>query len=113
MGWILTYQSLQRGGRDLALGTVVLLDFGLLAVLVAFYWKIYRDANTRVGEEGLSQPSLHGLKEIRWSEVRQIRQVGFGLHVSSERTRIVLTPFAYKEPERFARLVLGQLEAEQ
>jgi hypothetical protein len=111
MGWILTYQSIQGIGSDLGLGTVVLLDLGLLAMLVGFYWKIYRDANTRVGDEGISQPALYGSKKIRWSEVRQIRRVGFGLHVSSERTRIVLTPFAYKEPERFARLVLGQLKA--
>jgi hypothetical protein len=86
-----------RGGWNWPL--VIACDAGCLFVLLALYWKIYCDAKTELGEAELSRPSVFGLRRIRWSEVVRVKIVGSGCHVFSKNTKIVLSPYAYRDPD--------------
>jgi hypothetical protein len=71
----------------------------ILCVLGAFFWKLYCDANTELGEKELRRPGIFALRRIRWAEIVTVKQVGFGYHVISKDNKIVLSPYAYKSPE--------------
>jgi hypothetical protein len=90
-------------------GTVILLDVGLAATLVALYWKLYCDANTEIGENELCRPSIFGRRRIEWLEVTRVDKVGFGYHIYSGKTRIVLTPHAHRNPESVVALLRSRV----
>jgi hypothetical protein len=66
VGWALTRQIWQESARGMPIGggrswhAVLLLDVGLLVILAALYWKMYRDAKTQFGREELRQPTIFG-----------------------------------------------------
>jgi hypothetical protein len=92
-----------RGGWNWT--TVIGCDVGCLFVLLAFYWKMYCDAKTEIGEAELSRPSIFGPRRIRWSEVVRVKIVGFGCHILSKDKKIVLSPYAYRDPDSVVSLI--------
>jgi hypothetical protein len=91
--------------------SVVLMDIALLGMLIGLFWKMYRDGKTQFGQEELSCPNIIGGKKIRWSDVTRIERVGFGYHIYSQNQKIVVTPYAYKQPESILRLIQTRLAA--
>jgi|SRR5208283_287598 len=91
----------------------IIWDAGILCVLCAFFWKLYCDANTEMGETELRQPSIFGLRRIRWAEIDRIKQVGFGYHVFSKDNKIVLSPYAYKSPESIISVLKSRIQSNQ
>jgi hypothetical protein len=70
---------------------------GLVMALLALYWKIYRDAFTSIGSNGVSQPGLRGIRTITWSEITRVKSLGsLGFHIHSGRKTIAITAYAYK-----------------
>jgi len=89
--------------------SVVLMDIVLLGMLIGLFWKMYCDGKTQFGQEELSCPNVTGWKRIRWSDVTRIDRVGFGYHIYSQNQKIVVTPYAYKQPESVLRLIRTRL----
>ncbi len=80
---------------------VAAFDVGFAVALLALYWKIYRDANTKITSDGVAQPSLRGIRAIAWSEITRVKTLGsLGCHIHSGRTKIVITAFAYTKPAK-------------
>ena len=74
-------------------------DLFCLLMLWALIWKIYCDANTEIGSEQLSQPSVFSRRTIRWNEVTGVKVFGaVGYHILSGRKKIVVTSYAYSNP---------------
>jgi hypothetical protein len=62
-----------------------------------------------VGEETLTQPGILGARVIRWKDVTEVRQVGYYCHVVSGKKKIVLSPYAYRNPESIVTMVLSRV----
>lgn len=87
---------------------VIGVDLICCSGILAVYWKIYADANTAISSSGINRPSLLGPKYIAWSDVTEIQVVnGFGFHVLAGTRKIIITPYAYHEPEQVIEM-LGQ-----
>jgi hypothetical protein len=91
----------------------IIWDAGSLCVLCAFFWKLYCDANTEMGETELRRPGIFGLRRIRWAEIARVKQVGFGYHVVSKNNKIVLSPYAYKSPESVISTLKSRIQSGQ
>jgi hypothetical protein len=100
-----------RGGWNWTL--VIVWDTGCLFLLLAFYWKIYCDANTEIGEAELCRPSIFGPRRIRWSEIVRVEKVGFGYHIFSKNKKIVLSPYAYRYPDSVMSLLRARIASEK
>lgn len=89
----------------------IIWDAGSFFVLGAFFWKLYCDANTEIGEKELRRPSIFGLRRILWSEIDRVKQVGAGYHVISKDNKIVLSPYAYKSPESVISMLFSRIQS--
>jgi hypothetical protein len=105
VAWYFTVQVYRERAQGLPVRggwswpAIIALDAGCLATLLALLGKIFRDANTIIGETELSQPRLFGHSRIiRWTEVTSVKIVRFGVHVLSDDEKIILTPYAYSNP---------------
>jgi len=77
--------------------TIAAFTVGLAIALLGLYWKIYRDAYTSIGSDGVSQPGLRGIRTIAWSEITRVKSLGsLGFHIHSGRKKIIVTAYAYK-----------------
>jgi hypothetical protein len=91
---------------------VAAIDFACLTGIAALYRKIYRDACTIFGPQGLSQPALFGGSQtIAWSDVTKIKIFGgTGFHIFAGKRRIVVTPYAYARPDDVVELLRVNIE---
>jgi hypothetical protein len=76
----------------------ILMDIAFLAILVGMFWKAYGDWKTIITEEEIIRPRLLRMRVISWSEVTYITGFGAGIHIHAPAQKIVITPYAYKEP---------------
>ena len=91
---------------------VIGIDVMCLICLFAVIWKIYCDANTEIGTEHVSQPSILGKKTIRWSDVSDVQIFGgVGYHVIAQSKKIVVSPFAYLNPTTVIATLNQQIES--
>jgi hypothetical protein len=65
---------------------VAAVDFGCVLAFASLLLKIRWDTTVVLDDTGLARNSLRGVCRIRWSEVRRIEQVGFGLRVEGHET---------------------------
>jgi membrane protein implicated in regulation of membrane protease activity len=78
---------------------VFTLDFICVLLTAALYWKIYYDSKTTIDDNEIYQPSLFGTRTISWSKVTKIEVFGgAGYHIYAGDKKIVITPYAYKNP---------------
>ena len=66
---------------------------------IALLWKIYCDYKTEFTEEAVIRPALFRVRVIRWADVIDLKvfnEVGYHIHSYDE--RIVVSPYAYKNP---------------
>ncbi len=80
---------------------------GLL--FVALIWKVYCDSKICFGVEALTQPGLFGVKTIPWGAVTNVLSNGFGFHLRAGRLKIVVSPYAYAQPEAVIALLREKL----
>jgi hypothetical protein len=119
IGWSITAPAYSAWTKSLPVAcwwswpTAILWDVGILCVLFAFFWKLYCDANTEIGETELRRPTIFGLRRIRWTEITRIKQVGFGYHVISKDKKIILSPYAYKSPESVIAMLESRIQSGQ
>jgi hypothetical protein len=100
-----------RGGWNWP--AVIGLDVICAVLLVAFYWKVYCDVNTEIGDLGISRPSLRGVQSISWNQVTDIRVAnGFGYQVwAGNQRKVTVTPYAYKDPKKIIQAILDRSRA--
>jgi hypothetical protein len=106
IAWAVTSQIYREWSHGLPISggwtwpNVIALDFVCAMLIGALYWKIYCDAKTTIDGNGIYQPSLFGTCIIFWSEVTSVEVFGgFSYHVHAGKRKIVVTPYAYKNPE--------------
>jgi hypothetical protein len=88
--------------------SVLVLDGCAMALLGGLLWRVYKDAHTEIDTMGVSQPSLHGRRSLSWQDVRRVsRYAGVGWHLHGDRFRIIVAPYAYRDPQS----VIAEIEA--
>lgn len=95
IGWTITLEAIKDTKQNILNWSISIAFF---ATLVSLFWKVYADWKTIITEEEIIRPGLLGMRVIRWSEVTHITRVGFGIHIHATFKKIVITPYAYKEP---------------
>ncbi len=103
--WVVT----TRGFSDLSpswnLMAVAITNLACLMAFAGLIWKIYRDSETLVSADGVRRPSFVGQTFLRWSEVREVRFVRFGIHLIGAAGRVVISPYAYRDPQRLIKRI--------
>jgi hypothetical protein len=106
IAWAITSQVYGEWSRGIPISQgwnwpiVIGIDLACILLVGALYWKIYFNAKTTIDGNGISQPSLFGIRTISWSEVTNIGVFGgVGYHVYAGKRKIVITPYAYRNPE--------------
>jgi hypothetical protein len=114
--WMLTsllYAEWSRGqpiSREFTWWNVAA-DVAFAFALPALYWKIYRDVNTVIGSDGVTQPSSRGIRYIAWSEITRVRSLGsLGFHIYSGRKKIVVTAYGYYNAPKVVETLRGQFK---
>ena len=119
IGWSITAPVFREWTRSLPITgcwswpAAIFWDGGILCLLCVFFWKLYCDANTEIGETELRRPSIFGVRRIRWAEIIVVKQVGFGYHVISKENKIVLSPYAYKSPKSVISMLESRIQSSQ
>jgi len=62
---------------------------------------VYRASGLRLNDDGLSS----GATAFQWREVTEVKKVGFGLHVLAGDRKIVIAPYAYRNPDQVVTFV--------
>lgn len=78
---------------------------------LGFLYKVYCDANTILTDKELIQPSIFvGTKMIKWQDVTDVRVFNnFGYHVFQGKAKIVVSPYAYKNPNKVIELLFKNI----
>ena len=106
IAWAITSQVYGEWSQGLSISggwnwpTVIAIDFACALMVVALYWKVYFDTKTTIDDKGIYQPSLFGIRTISWPDVTNVEVFGgVGYHIYAGKKKIVVTPYAYKDPE--------------
>lgn len=109
----ITWLVSTRGFSDLSPSTsrlaVILIDALCLFGLVALINKVRCDAKTVVDDAGITRPTLLGSRFIPWTDVRQVRTQAFGIQIYGASTRIVVSPYAYADPQAIIAFVRAKV----
>ena len=89
----------------------VLTSLLCLTAFAALVWKVHCDSRTRISGDGIGRPGFRGDIFLRWSDVREVRIVHFGIHLVGATGRVVVSPYAYRDPERVIDRVRKALRA--
>ena len=107
IAWSITAQVYGEWSRGLPISGgwtwpfVAGVDLTCLACVGALYWKIYADSQTVIDSAGVSRPGIWGLSRIEWREVTDLKVFsGVGLHIYAGGRKVVISPYAYSEPEK-------------
>jgi len=115
LGFIATMPTLQvyrqwSAGQQITGGWswpgVVLLVALCVVTFIALLLKIRADTTVELGDTELVRRGPFGVRRLRWSEVRRIVPIQYGLHVEGENVTIPLAPRAFRDPEAFVRKVV-------
>ena len=85
--------------------SLMLLAFAILAIAGSIY-SVYSAARIRMTTRGISS----GRKQILWHSVTQIETIGYGIHIYAADTKIVIAPWAYKDPEALISFIRVQFQ---
>ena len=85
--------------------SMVILAFAILAIAGSIY-SVYSAARIRVTRCGISS----GKKQIQWHSVTQIEPLGYGIHIHAADKKIVIAPWAYKDPEALIAFIRVQFQ---
>ena len=51
-----------------------------------------------------------GKKQITWQSVTKIETIGYGIHIYAADTKIVIAPWAYRDPEALIAFIRVQFQ---
>ncbi|WKT59551.1 hypothetical protein Q2E61_11665 [Microbulbifer thermotolerans] len=112
IAWSITWQVYREWSNGLPISggwswpIVVSVNLVCAFAVSALYWKIYSDAKTTIDEYGIFKPSLFGAHTIAWSEVTNVEVFGgVGYHVHAGNSKIIVTPYAYKNPNQVIEIL--------
>jgi hypothetical protein len=83
--------------------SILLLAFTILAIAGSIY-SVYSAARIRVTRCGISS----GKKQIQWDSVTRIETIGYGIHIYAADTKIVIAPWAYRDPDALIAFIHTQ-----
>ena len=87
MVWAGIFNSSDFGATIIAVGA------GLFAAAGSVFI-VFRASRVRMDDKGISSSSTR----LKWSEVTEVKWVLFGLHFIAGRKKVVIAPYAYKDP---------------
>lgn len=115
--WGVTTQPiLSPDGRYLSPGkhrlfAAVVIGF-CLVTFSALLWKLYCDWKTTISEDSVTRPTPFGVRVIRWAEVTKAEVYGgVGIHIHAPDGKIVISPYAYRDPDLVFEQVRERLVA--
>jgi hypothetical protein len=85
--------------------SMLIVVFAILAIAGSMY-SIYSASRIRVTTRGISS----GKKQIKWASVTKIETIGYGIHIYAAGTKIVIAPWAYKDPEALISFIRVQFQ---
>ena len=85
--------------------SMLIVAFAILAIAGSMY-SVYSAARIRVTRCGISS----GKKQIQWQSVTKIETIGYGIHIYAADTKIVIAPWAYKDPEALIAFIRAQYQ---
>lgn len=85
--------------------SMLLVAFAILAIAGSIY-SVYSAARIRVTRCGISS----GKKQIELQSVTKIETIGYGIHIYAADTKIVIAPWAYKDPEALIAFIRVQFQ---
>ena len=85
--------------------SMLIVAFAILAIAGSIY-SVYSAARIRVTTRGISS----GKKQITWQSVTKIETIGYGIHIYAADTKIVIAPWAYKDPEALIAFIRAQYQ---
>ena len=116
IGGMVTAQTINAVRQGLSIpgswswNSVIVLDLGCLAAFLWLALKIRCDINTTITDDYVRQIRLFGSFEIAWSQVTRITIYGYGITLYGQGGQIVLTPYAYKNPDEVKSKVIQMAE---
>lgn len=84
---------------------IMLVAFAILAIAGSVY-SVYSAARIMVTRCGISS----GKKQIQWDSVTQIETIGYGIHIYAAGKKIVIAPWAYRDPEALIAFIRAQFQ---
>ena len=84
---------------------MLLVAFAILAIAGSMY-SVYSAARIRVTTRGISS----GKKQILWHSVTKIETIGYGIHIHAADKKIVIAPWAYRDPEALIAFIQAQFQ---
>ena len=85
--------------------SMLIVAFAILAIAGSIY-SVYSTARIRVTTCGISS----GKKQILWDRVTQIETIGYGIHIHAADKKIVIAPWAYRDPEALNAFIQAQFQ---
>ena len=85
--------------------SMLIVAFAILAIAGSMY-SVYSAARIKVTRCGISS----GKKQIPWESITQIETIGYGIHIYSADTKIVIAPWAYQDPEALISFIRVQFQ---
>lgn len=89
---LLALYSARQPSTEPAAGWLLMLFAGLVPAAVGY--RIMRARTLRLDGDGIRL----GGRQLRWSQISAIEQVGYGLHLYAGRQKLVIAPWAYRDP---------------
>jgi hypothetical protein len=83
--------------------SMLIVAFAILAIWGSIY-SVYSAARIRVTRCGISS----GKKQIKWATVTQIETIGYGIHIYAADKKIVIAPWAYRDPDALISFIHTQ-----
>ena len=85
--------------------SMLIVAFAILAIAGSIY-SVYSAARIRVTRCGISL----GKKQILWHSVTKIETIGYGIHIYAADKKIVIAPWAYRDPEALIAFIQAQFQ---
>lgn len=86
--------------------TAMLIVAFAILVIVGSIYSVYSAGRIRMTTSWISS----GKKQIKWDSVTKIETIGYGIHIYAADTKIVIAPWAYKDPEVLISFIRGQIQ---
>jgi hypothetical protein len=90
-----------RGSPAEVIWTRIALYAFCLFAFVALVVKIRNDSQFEFDDDGVSKPTLFGIKTLHWNEVLEVRLAWPAVHLVGSDTRITIFPYVYADPYAF------------
>lgn len=85
--------------------SMLIVAFAILAIAGSIY-SVYSAARIRVTRCGI----ISGKKQIKWHSVTQIETIGYCIHIHAADKKIVIAPWAYRDPEALIAFIQAQFQ---